>query len=376
MLFIFVCIGGAYYWARQRHVLPQSMPAVGGGGKDVDIGIAYGTEKQRWLLWAVDRFKQTSEGKHIHVDLIPMGSLEGAHAALNGDQRINVWSPASAVYKSTFIEDWQAKYGSNPILKEDALALTPMVFVMWEERYQAFKDHYGAVDFDTVNRALHEPGGWQAIGKHSDWGLFKFGQTNPGDSNSGILTLLLAGHTFFKKTDDLSLGEVTNVDFQNWLNRLESAANSDTNSTGNLMKEMVLKGPSSYDAVLVYESVAIDYLKNAEGRWGPIHVIYPEYNIWNDNPYYILNASWSSDDQRKAAQTFLDFLLSKEIQQGSITHGFRPANPDVPTNAPDSPWTRYQPNGVKLDLGKICAAPKAEVVTNLLASWQRRDTSH
>jgi ABC-type Fe3+ transport system substrate-binding protein len=376
VLFIFVCIGGAYYWARQRHVLPQSMPAVGGGGKDVDIGIAYGTEKQRWLLWAVDRFKQTSEGKHIHVDLIPMGSLEGAHAALNGDQRINVWSPASAVYKSTFIEDWQAKYGSNPILKEDALALTPMVFVMWEERYQAFKDHYGAVDFDTVNRALHEPGGWQAIGKHSDWGLFKFGQTNPGDSNSGILTLLLAGHTFFKKTDDLSLGEVTNVDFQNWLNRLESAANSDTNSTGNLMKEMVLKGPSSYDAVLVYESVAIDYLKNAEGRWGPIHVIYPEYNIWNDNPYYILNASWSSDDQRKAAQTFLDFLLSKEIQQGSITHGFRPANPDVPTNAPDSPWTRYQPNGVKLDLGKICAAPKAEVVTNLLASWQRRDTSH
>ena len=70
------------------------------------------------------------------------------------------------------------------------------------------------------------------------------------------------------------------------------------------MREMVLKGPSSYDAALVYESVAIDYLKNAEGRWGPIHVIYPEYNIWNDNPYYILNASWSSDDQRKAAQHF------------------------------------------------------------------------
>ena len=101
------------------------------------------------------------QGKHIHVNLIPMGSLEGAHAALNGDQRIQVWSPASAVYKDTFVEDWQAKYGSNPILKEDALALTPMVFVMWEERYQAFKDHYGTVDFDTINRALHEPGGWK-----------------------------------------------------------------------------------------------------------------------------------------------------------------------------------------------------------------------
>ena len=122
--------------------------------------------------------------------------------------------------------------------------------------------------------------------------------------------------------------------------------------------------------------VAIDYLKNAEGRWGPIHVIYPEYNIWNDNPYYILNAAWSSDDQRKAAQTFLDFLLSEPIQRESITHGFRPANPNVPTRGPDSPWVRYQPNGIKLDLGKICAPPKAEIVTNLLAGWQRRDAGH
>jgi ABC-type Fe3+ transport system substrate-binding protein len=251
-----------------------------------------------------------------------------------------------------------------------------MVFVMWEERYQAFKDHYGTVDFDTINRALHEPGGWQTIGQHPDWGLFKFGHTNPGESNSGILALLLAGHSYFKKTEDLTLADVTNVQFQSWLGKLESASNSDSNSTGNLMREMVLKGPSSYDALLVYESVAIDYLKNAEGRWGPIHVIYPEYNVWNENPYYILNASWSSEDQRKAAQAFLDFLLSEPVQRESITHGFRPANPNVPTRTPDSPWVRYQPNGVTLDLGKVCAAPKAEIVTNLLASWQRRETSH
>jgi hypothetical protein len=375
VLFILACVGGAYYWARQRHVLPEKL-SVTTSDKDVELGIAYGTEKQRWLQWAVEQFKTTPQGRHIHVNLIPMGSLEGAHAALNGDQRIQVWSPASAVYKDTFVEDWQAKYGSDPILKEDALALTPMVFVMWEERYQAFRDHYGTVDFDTINRALHEPGGWQTIGQHPDWGLFKFGHTNPGESNSGILVLLLAGHSYFRKTEDLTLADVTNVQFQSWLGKLESASNSDSNSTGNLMREMVLKGPSSYDALLVYESVAIDYLKNAEGRWGPIHVIYPEYNAWNENPYYILNASWSSDDQRKAAQTFLDFLLSEPVQRESITHGFRPANPNVPTRTPDSPWTRYQPNGVTLDLGKICAAPKAEIVTNLLASWQRRETSH
>jgi ABC-type glycerol-3-phosphate transport system substrate-binding protein len=364
---------GAYQLARKRNVLPAQLSV--SSGKDVELGIAYGTEKQRWLEWAVEQFKTTSEGKHIHINLIPMGSLEGAHAALKGDQRIQVWSPASAVYKDTFVDDWQAKYGNNPILKEEPLALTPMVFVMWEERYQAFTSHYGTVDFETINRALHEAGGWQSIGQHPDWGLFKFGHTNPGDSNSGIVALLLAGHSYYKKTEDLTVADVTNAGFQSWLSRLESATNSDSNSTGNLMREMVLKGPSSYDALLVYESVAIDYLKNAEGRWGAIHVIYPEYNTWNENPYYILNASWSSDDQRKAAQTFLDFLLSEPVQRESINHGFRPANPSVPTRTPDSPWTRYQGNGVKIDLGKICAAPKAEVVTNLLASWQRRASS-
>jgi hypothetical protein len=375
-LFVAGCIAGAYWLAQRRHVLPPALSAgniLTGDSKSVEIGIAYGTEKQRWLETAVEEFKSTPEGKHIQVNLIPMGSLEGAHAALSGDKRIDVWSPASAVYKNTFVEDWQAKYGSNPILKEEPLALTPMVFVMWEERYQAFKQHYSAVDFDTINRALHESGGWQTIGKQPDWGLFKFGHTNPGDSNSGILALLLAGHNYFKKTDDLTVGEVTDIKFQGWLSQLESATSSDSNSTGNLMREMVLKGPSSYDALLVYESVAIDYLKNAEGRWGSIHVIYPEYNIWNENPYYILNAPWSSDDQRKAAQAFLDFLLSEPVQRESMNHGFRPANPNVPTRTPDSPWTRYQTNGIKIDLGRICAAPKAEVVTNLLASWQRRE---
>jgi ABC-type Fe3+ transport system substrate-binding protein len=376
-LFVVACLGGAYWLANKRHVLPAAVsPTSLTGGKQVEFGIAYGTEKQRWLEWAVEQYKSTPEGKNVQIDLVPMGSMEGAHAALAGDKRINVWSPASSVYKDTFVEDWQAKYSANPIAREEQLVLTPMVFVMWEERYQAFQQHYGAVTFDTINRALHEPGGWQTIAKQPDWGLFKFGHTNPGESNSGIQALLLAGHGYFKQTNELTVAQVTDAGFQTWLGRLESATNSDSNSTGNLMREMVLKGPSSYDALLVYESVAIDYLKNAEGRWGALHVVYPEYNSWNDSPYYILNASWSTDEQKQAAGKFLDFLLTEPVQRESIVHGFRPADPKVPTRTPDSPWTRFQANGIRIDLGKICPPPKAEVVTNLLASWQRRSEQH
>ena len=142
-------------------------------------------------------------------------------------------------------------------------------------------------------------------------------------------------------------------------------------STGTMMRDMVLKGPSSYDALFVYESVVIDYLKNAEGRWGKLHVVYPQYNAWNDNPFYIIDAPWNSPSQRKACDTFLKFLLSEPVQRQSLSHGFRPGNPSVPVNFPESPFTLYKPFGLQNDLTTVCDPPKSEVIQNLLLGWQR-----
>ena len=379
VLFVFACVAGAYYLFMGNKAVEQARQATGnliGGGPQVEIGIAYGTEKQRWLEWAVAEFAKTSDGKRITVDLIPMGSLEGAHAILNGDKRINVWSPASAAYKDVFVQEWEVKNGGgNPILKEEPLALTPMVFVVWEERYNAFIQKYKVMNLDTINQALQERSGWAAIANQPDWGLFKFGHTHPNESNSGLMTLVLAAYSYNHKTKDLTVGDVVNANFQQWLTTLERSTSGFSNSTGNMMKEMVLKGPSSYDALMVYEGAAIDYLKLAEGRWGQLRVVYPEYNIWNENPYYIIDVPWSAPDQRKAAQTFLDFLMSDRIQREALVHGFRPANPDVPVKFPDSPFVKFAANGVQVDLQKICEPPKAEVVNNLLQSWQRAQSN-
>jgi len=374
VLFILACVAGAYYLFAGKKTVEQTRQAASNllaGGPPIEIGIAYGTEKQRWLEWAVSEFAKTSDGKRITVDLIPMGSLEGAHAILSGDKRINVWSPASATYKDTFVQEWQVKNSGNPISKEEPLALTPMVFVMWDERYKAFIQKYKVVSLDTINQALQEKTGWDAIAHQPAWGLFKFGHTHPNQSNSGLMAIVLAAYTYHHKTKDLTVADVVNAGFQQWLTALERGTSGLSNSTGNMMKEMVLKGPSSYDAAIVYENVAIDFLKNAEGRWGQIRVIYPEYNAWNENPYYIVDVPWSTAEQRKAAETFLAFLLTDRIQREALVHGFRPANPNVPIKFADSPFVTYADDGVQVDLQKICDPPKAEVVNNLLESWQR-----
>src|SRR5262249_43433618 len=114
---------GAWYYLRGRGPASATPDARGTVAAPADpsgtttIGVAYGTEKQRWFEWAVGEFAKAREGRGIKVQLLPMGSLEGAQAVANGDQRITVWSPASSLYKSSFVADWTLKHSKTPILR-------------------------------------------------------------------------------------------------------------------------------------------------------------------------------------------------------------------------------------------------------------------
>jgi hypothetical protein len=346
------------------------------GPAKVKIGIAYGTEKRTWLEWATREFAASRDGQRIEVELIPTGSLQAAQRVWKQDKAIHVWSPASALYKDVFVQEWKGQYGNDPILKEESLALTPMVFVMWEPRYQAMMKHYPEMSFKTVAAAMAERGGWATIAQQPDWMFFKFGHTHPNESNSGLMTLVLMAYDFFGKTDGLSGADLTDLKFQEFLRQVETGVVAPVgtliSSTGTLMDDMVRKGPSTYDAVFVYESVAIDQFKKAEGRWDKLRVVYPKYNQWNDNPYYVLDVPWSTPEHRGAAQAFLAFLLSEPIQTQALEHGFRPANTSVATNGPSSPFVKYAANGLRADLpGAMCVPVRAEVINGLLTRWQQ-----
>jgi ABC-type Fe3+ transport system substrate-binding protein len=357
-----------------------AQPAARPASEVVEINIAYGTEKKLWLNWAVGEFEKTESGQRIKVNLHGRGSVEGAREVISGpgDIPFHVWSPASSAYRDVFETDWAVRHGSDePIIRAENLALSPMIFVMWKERYEGYRTKYDPPNFQNIAEAMHEAGGWSAIAGKADWGLFKFGHTHPGKSNSGLMTLVLMAYDFHGKERNLSLGDITSTDFQQWLQRFERAVARPggelSHSTGSLMKEMVLRGPSQFDVLMVYENLAIDYLKAAQGRWGELFVVYPERNLWNENPYYILDVPWSEEEHRLAAAEFLDFLMSDRIQARALEHGFRPGNPLVPINGPDSPFVRYADYGLKIDIPRVCDPPRAEVLNNLLASFQRID---
>jgi hypothetical protein len=189
------------------------------------------------------------------------------------------------------------------------------------------------------------------------------------------LTLVLLAYEFAHKEHGLSSTDVGKGDFQTWLEQFERGVarpgGSLTHSTGTLMREMVLRGPSQYDCLLIYENLAIAYLDSAKDRWGELFVDYPEPNIWNEHPFYILDVPWSDSRQRTAAAAFLKFLMSEPIQKRALEHGFRPGNPDVSVRFPESPLLKHASHGVRIDLPRMCEPPRDEVLEQLLASSRR-----
>jgi ABC-type Fe3+ transport system substrate-binding protein len=338
--------------------------------KKVEIGIAYGTEKRKWLEWAVAEFAKTEEGKNIKVKLIPMGSIEGAKAVLAKDKRIHVWSPASSLVEELLTDPWSREYNKSPILSDAPLALTPMVIVMWKERYEAFHAKYPETNFTTIGEALLVDTGWEGIAGKPEWGFFNFGHTKPTHSNSGLLSLVLMAYDFHSLRRGVKAKHIMDKEFLTWLETVEENMNVDETSTGRLMTRMLRFGPSELDGVIVYENLALANLGTAAGRWGEIQVVYPSQNVWNDNPYYILDVPWTDEDHQNAAKVFQFFLLSEKSQRVvRDKYLFRPANIDLPIVEEGSAFSKLQ-NIVHVNVPAI-QRPKAEVLNQLIDVWKR-----
>lgn len=336
----------------------------------VRITLAYGSEKERWLKWAVEEFARSDAGRGVAVTLEKRGSIEAGQGLLAGTLQAHLWAPASALAADAFAAEWELKNGRKPALSSETLALTPVVFVFWDERYRALAGAKAPDSFRAIGQALAEPTGWAGLANHPEWGFLKFGHAHPNQSNSGQMALILMAYAYHG-CRELGMAQVLDAGFQQWLTAFEKSVTGLGGSTGDQMKDMVLKGPSAYDGLCAYESVAIDYLRNAQGRWGDLRVVYPNPTMWADNPCLVLDAPWSSPEQRAASGRLLAFLMSEPVQRQSLVHGFRPGNPAVPVNGPDSPFTVFAKQGLRIDLPAMAATPKPEVVQNLMAGWQR-----
>ncbi|HJZ88619.1 MAG TPA: substrate-binding domain-containing protein [Polyangia bacterium] len=354
-------------------------PAGGGARADaVEVAFLYSTEKKDWIEAAVAAFAK--EHPEVSVKLIGMGSLEAAQALLEGKQQPVLWSPADSLVLNLAAADWETKTGSRLVAAsgtEDApepLVLTPLVFVIWEDRAEVLqKATHGQITWKAIRDAVVSNRGWPAIGGKPEWGFVKLGHTDPTRSNSGLQALLLMTLEYYKKTSGLEVGDLLKPDYQQWIREIERGVSRFERSTGTFMTDMVRFGPSKYDLAVVYESLAISQLENAQGRWGNLKVYYPASTLWSDHPVALLQGSWITPAQKKAATALVSYLRSRPVQAQALNWGFRPADPAVPIRTADAhnPFSRLAAFGVQLEIPPAATPPDAPVIRNLITMWSR-----
>jgi len=276
--------------------------------------------------------------------------------------------------------DW-ATDPSRPALfapsGEDApqpLVITPLVFVVWEDRAEVLrKVSGGVVSWKAIHQAVANDQGWPAIGGKPEWGFVKLGHTDPTRSNSGLQALLLATLEFHGKRAGLTVADLLKPEYQTWVKELERGVSRFEISTGTFMTDMVRFGPSKYDLAVVYENLAISQIANAQGRWGNLKVYYPSLTLWSDHPAALLQGPWVTAEQKDAARKWLAFLRGRAMQERALSFGFRPADPSVPLKTQDAanPFTRLAAQGIQVEVPPVAEVPEGPVVRNLLMMWSR-----
>ena len=345
-------------------------------GEVTEITVLYSTEKKEWLEAAAVAFGQ--QHPEIKVTLQGKGSFDAAADILDGKAKPTVWSPADSMVLNLLVADWETKY-HTPLFAssgDDApqpLLLTPLVFVIWQDRAEALlKAANNTISWKIIHKAVTSNQGWPAIGGQAKWGFVKLGHTDPTRSNSGLQALYLMSLEYFGKAR-LESDDVLKPDYQEFVKGVEKGVTKFESSTGTFMTDMVRFGPSKYDIAVVYEATAIGQLDNAQGRWGSLKVYYPQTTVWSDHPMGVLQTEWVTPAQKAAARQFVAFLRARPQQERALAYGYRPADTAVPIKTTDAsnPFTRLAPHGVSVEVPTAAEAPDGQVVRTLMMMWQR-----
>jgi len=357
----------------------------GGAAHTITIPFTCSTEKSDWVKVAVDAFHNsgaTVGGKAIQIELDLRGSLDAQQKILNGTIQPVTWSPASFIELNQLSFAWQQAHAGKDIiissgdLQPKELVFSPLVFAVWQERARVLLKAYSSIDWPSIHDALKLTN-WADIGGQATWGPVKFGHTRPDQSNSGLLTIVLLAYSFFNEQRELTVGQVDDPQFLNYFNSVEGAAYAFGRSSGSFIMNVVIpQGPPEFDIVTTYENLVLTGEKQAISvQHQPLELFYPSLNIVSDHPFAILQGSWVTSEQLKAAQAFRDFLLSAPQQRLALTSGFRPTNVSVQLtdNVPGNVFMQKSSNiQIPPQVQPLAQVPTTAVINELIKQWKAK----
>jgi Ca-activated chloride channel family protein len=344
------------------------------GADDLKLEFLYGSEKEKWITQVTDSYNQaghTVNGKKVEVKPIPIGSGEAMEELLSGRRQAQVFSPASGLFIELGNARSRARSGKNLIEGTKTLVRSPVVIAMWKPMAEALGWPKQKIGWADVLKLADASKGWASKG-HPEWGSFLFGHTHPEHSNSGLISVLAEVYAGagVPKGQVLNRAQVENPATARFVRGIEQSIVFYGSSTGFFADTMVRKGPQALSATVLYESSVIESYDPVkyppENKYAPVVAIYPEDGtFWSDHPVGIVT-SHVDDDQRRAAEEYIDYLRARPQQVLAMATGFRPGDASIPLTAPLDLAHGVNP---KAEIN-VRPVPQSDVMEAVLDLWR------
>ncbi|MGZ4682007.1 MAG: extracellular solute-binding protein [Acidimicrobiales bacterium] len=376
-----------------------------GSGNGVDVGdpgnclvvdLTMSTEKIDLLTSLAQAFNQTKakvNGKCVFVSPHSLASGAAAQALADGwntdgnNPAPVIWTPASSAWGAVLDQQLAAKGEAAMANTGTPFMNTPLVIAMPQPMAEALGWPNKALGWSDILALATDQTGWAKYG-HPEWGPFRLGKTNPNFSTSGLHALIAQNYAATGKTRDLTLEDLAKPEVNAFDTTVESAVThyGDTTLTylNNWYRADQQGTALQYtSAIAVEEKSVIDYNSgNPDGKLDPgeeprpprtkLVAIYPkEGTVFSDNPLFVLDAPWVTDDQRQGAKLFSDFVLQPDNQEKVLQYNFRPGNPSVAIGAPITADNGVDPNQPQTQL----QVPKPDVLVDMLNRWSSQRKS-
>jgi Ca-activated chloride channel family protein len=298
--------------------------------------------KEKWIDEIVADFNagghQTASGKPIVVNAHHVTSGGSYQAIMNGEIQPVIWSPGSGIWVEKANQTWRDRTGRPLIPNADACPATlhiPLVIGMWRPMAEALGWPDAPIGWGDLADLATNPDGWAAYG-HPEWGKFKFGHAHPDFSNSAMLSMIAEVYAAAGKTSDLAVGDVQNPMVRERVAAVEQAIVHYGKWDKWILDKMVERGPGYLHATPTYENNVVLYnMERADELHFPLVSIYPrEGTFWVRNPACIPDADWIGEEQKKAAEVFMAYMLAPEQQARMMKWALRPADTGVTLSDP------------------------------------------
>ena len=163
-----------------------------------------------------------------------------------------------------------------------------------------------------------------------------------------------------------------------WVRRCEAGLEAPPKSADLLTETMFNVGGARYDGVVTYEHLVFQWLRQIDENENALHnmrVTYPQPTIMNQHPAVILHpGDLARQEEIEAAQRWLVFLTSREMQVRAIEYGLRPVTSEVSIrafNSETNPFLNLRRYGVSFER-ELKEPPRlsGEAVADLIKLWE------